>query len=233
VVWYDAAEKDLIVEDYKTTSDRVTSNSRRIDMDPQTTGYLHAVRWMIDHDPAFQRSLRAGQIAFGVTPHKPRLGRVRFRTLRTKMPAEPRWLKNGTLSTDKSQDTLAEWYREALGRQEAPATHAQMDVLERLEARGDVWFAEAEAYRTQEDIDRWAREWRVDAAGARAVMRDPALRTRNLRVCTGIGGKCRYWTLCRDPENDLYRDEFRVADEMHEELAEDDTTNNQLALGEG
>lgn len=155
LVMWDRRYHALVLDEHKTTGQGVDSIDRRLEMDPQTAGYVFALRQL----------LRSGVLApglwkAGVEASDPPTGLIRYNVSRRKVPSTPGVNKDGTVSTaacDTTPDLFAaalaeqderfqrgeapDWLfkarRVVLDRQEAgeSVTQAMHDRLEKAEAR--------------------------------------------------------------------------------------------------
>ncbi len=133
-------------------------------------------------------------------------------------------------------DTTAEVYASALERQAIerglPITDKQREVLAKLKAKGNTFFAQLEFYRDQSEIDRWRRELLADARRIRETRREPKLRSRNPGACSAPWSPgCAYAALCLNPDDPTVRRSFTVGDRPHQELEE--SYGEQQEQGQG
>ena len=173
-------------------------------------------------------------------------GAIAYNVIRRKRPEHPKinLLKKGQILTDNHRrlfeeqsefgsgrgevsvaecDTTAEEYRTALEEQvvdrELPITDKQRLVLERLERKGETFFAQLEYFRDDLEIEEWRRELFADARRIREVARDPSQRTRNPTACAmPWSPPCAYASLCLNPSDPVARAGYMVADRPHVEL---------------
>lgn len=234
LVTYDRRYDWLVLHEHKSTALTVDTLDRRLELDPQTAGYVHALR----------HELRSGKLApifwrLGIevagTPEA-LTGQVAYNVSRRKKPSEPHVNKDGTVST-AACDTTPALMREALAAQharyeagEAPdwlhkyrAIEAkarekcadaerrwqellakQGEQLARLEQSADPFFRSFEYRRTDEEIERWREEAWIDAGRIRDARRDPRKRTRNPGNCATRG--CEFFDVCLRPEDATIRD---------------------------
>ena len=238
-LWWDPETQQVVVDDLKTTDELHGTTEKRIAMDPQLSGYMHAARHM----------LRAGTIGpLDGTQLPPtaadRIGSCRYNVIRRSMPRAPsvnKVRKNDGLHTVTQQladrekatgeshglvstaaiDTTADVYDRALLDQVdrgLQVTDKQRALLERLRQQGDRYFARFAFWRTAEDLARWRDELWTEARLMRSAERSAALRTRNPGQCTQANSlPCAYRPVCMD-DTDETRALYRVAGSRHEEV---------------
>lgn len=231
LVSFDTETGHLSVDEHKTMTATVDNIDRRLEMDPQTTGYVHALRYLTSlkgktHADSLWPALEAASSMHGLHLYGPSMntGLIRFNVQRKKIPGVPKTNLDGTISV-ADIDTLPELYEAALATQTDFATwgakkrdqakaaetwaklmEKQARVLENLQAKGDSFFLRREYHRTDLEVERWREEMWIDAARIRDARRDPKLRTRNPGNCTMPWSmRCRFHTLCLDPGNEEIR----------------------------
>lgn len=241
----------LAVTDMKTTSGDPWGFERRLPIDPQTTGYVYALR----------EQLKAGEldelleaVGWDFSRGRPSVGRCYTDAVGKKPPVHPRTLKDGTITVavTGTANTPPEWYEKALvdagepewlkeavrsGRADkrekaeerwAKIQDKQAARLEELRSQRERWIVRHEHYRTPDELERWRAEFLIEAARMREAERRPALRTRNPAHCSGPGSRgCRFWDLCTDPGNEDLRDQLFSTRE--ERAAAREKTAEQLA----
>lgn len=236
LVAFDRRYRSIVLAEHKTVGGDVFAPSRRLEMDPQTAGYIYALRALLA-EGAFD----AGLWRLGVEPDRVATGSILYNVVRRAAPREPAVNKDGRVSA-AAIDTTAEVYEEALRRhgqhpgavEEALAagvegaaeasdlpkglgpTDKQLARLEALRAAGNTYFARFEYERSDAEVDRWLSETLVDARRLRRADQDPAERTRNPDHCAYKG--CVFWDLCLDPSSDEIRaTQFTTPDERRRE----------------
>ena len=215
-LYYDTENGDLLLDEHKTCSTHPGSVEKRIEFDPQISGYLFAIQAMA----------QAGQIQVpGLTPEqvaKLRVGRTRYNVLRKKVPSVPKVNKDETVSV-AAIDTLARFYEAALQAQELrgkPRTEAQGTLLERLTGKGDPFLGRYEFFRNEEEIEAWRRETIVQGGRIRAALRDRSTLYRNPGHCAMPWSlSCAMRDVCLNPTDPMVRSTYRVAKDAHEEIA--------------
>lgn len=225
LVAYDAEVGDLVLVDHKTTSGEVSGIDRRVEIDPQMSGYLWALReqlrarrWPgLDVARLVEPGL-AERIVEGRVP----TGRIAYNVLRKKRARSPETTQKGLVSS-ASIDTLASVYEAALVAQEERGlarTQAQVERLDVLRAKGDAFLSRREFWRSDDELRRWLRETVVDVERARSLRANPQLVSRNAGSCTQAWSMpCVYRAVCLQPDAPELRAPFRVAEEAHEEVA--------------
>jgi len=218
LVAYDPLYDQLVLGEHKTLTGDPRQLEKRVEMDPQTSGYLYALRELHQN----------GELRFYGTdepvPASAKVGRTIYNGLRKAMPREPGVNKDGHVSSALI-DTTAEIYEQALQRQvherKLPVKEQQLERLEALRARAAGYFARTEYARTEAEVERWRWETYTDANRIREAERDPTRRTRNAGHCTHAWSMpCRYKAVCLDPDAPELRAEFRVVTDRHTEVVE-------------
>lgn len=239
-VWWDPEMQRIIVDDHKTVNELVGTTEKRIALDPQMSGYLHAASYLA----------RTGQLKPMDGSELPKdagdkVGACRYNCIRRAMPSEPHINKvrkndgaynvtaelaeiekesgkpQGLVSAAQI-DTTVEIYREAINVQGSqrmlPHTDKQRELLERLRLQGDRYFARFEFWRNAQEREDWRREVWIEAKRMRAAERLPVLRTRNAGACTAAHSMpCTYRAVCLDDAPET-RALYRIADKRHEEV---------------
>jgi hypothetical protein len=243
---FDTATGLTAVHEHKTMSANVDNIDRRLEMDPQTTGYIHGVRFLTGpyaggHPDSLLPAYDKAAALHGLNAADfMRTGLVAYNVQRKKIPSAPKVNKDGTVSV-AAIDTLPDIYLNAVGEQvdfatwsagkkdrvKAAASWATMRekqdrIIEDLTSKGDTFFLRREYHRTDAEIERWREECWIDAARIREAKRDPRKRTRNPGHCTMPWSlKCRFHDLCLDPDNEEIRSrEFTTRDERAKALTE-------------
>lgn len=229
-VWWDPQSKQVLVDDLKTmdTDPMSTGIERRIQLDPQMSGYLAGVRHKL------YTGKLGGDIADPLTLARGVRGWCRYNLLRRSMPHEPHINKNGMVSTAKI-DTTGEVYAAALARQEVerklPINGDQRELLLKLGARTDRYFARHEFVRSAADEDAWRSDLWADSKAMRAAQRDSSLCTRNPGACTPANAlPCVYRAPCLQDAPEA-RALFRVANDRHEEIKRDGQAKSEGSQG--
>lgn len=213
--FFDPAYNAVVLAEHKTCSSAPRDIEKRAEMDPQTTGYVYALR----------EGLAAGEL---VTVDGEAIGReasvarFHYNALRKSSPKTPKVNQDGTVSV-AAIDTTPAMYQAALDEQahvrKISVTPKQVELYQRLVDGGDRYFARVEYHRTDAEIERWRSETFVDAARVREADRDPTRRTRNSGHCNMPWSmKCVYRSICLDPKAPELRTMFRVTDDPHGEV---------------
>lgn len=217
-LYYDPAYNQLVLDEHKTCGGDPRQLEKRVEMDPQTTGYIWAVR---EH-------LAEGKLKFFGTdelvPKDAGIGRIRYNGLRKSAPRVPPVNKTDNRVSVAQIDTTPDVYADALAEQVArglPVTEKQELLLASLRAKGDTYFARVEYYRTPMELERWRWETFTDASRIREAERDETRRTRNTGHCNMAWSlPCRYRGICLDPHAPELRAEFRVTADRHTEVVD-------------
>lgn len=236
VCWWDPSGERLIVDDHKTTDDLFATIERRIELDPQMSGYQRALSAMA----------KAGKIGAGIVPENgwERIGMCRYNAVRRTQPRVPNVNKirkndgphditsalaqreqdtgvNCGLVSVAAIDTTARIYAEALREQAErglPITEQQRTLFDRLNEQGERYFHRFEYFRTDDLIERWRQETVIDVRQMRDATYLPTLRTRNPGVCTQANSlPCTYRQVCLDDSPEM-RALYRTAETKHEEI---------------
>lgn len=215
---YSPEYHQLILGEHKTLTGDPAQLEKRVEMDPQTSGYLYALREMLE----------AGELKFfgtsEVVPRDAGLGRTIYNGLRKAYPKEPAINKDLHVSAALI-DTTAEVYADALARQVhergLPIKEKQQERLDELRRRKGAYFGRTEYFRTNAEVERWRWETYTDANRIRESDRDETRRTRNAGHCTHAWSmSCVYKQVCLDPHAPELRAEFRVVEDRHTEVVE-------------
>lgn len=217
-LYYDPAYDQLVLDEHKTCTGDPRQLEKRVEMDPQTTGYVWAVK---EHHAE-------GRLKFFGTdepvPASASVGRIRYNALRKAFPRIPQVNKTDNRVSVAAIDTMPEVYADALAEQVArglPVTEKQAELLQRLREKGDTYMARVEYHRTADELERWRWETFTDASRIREAERDASRRTRNTGHCNMAWSlPCRYRAVCLDPNAPELRAEFRVAADRHTEVVE-------------
>jgi hypothetical protein len=212
--FYDERYRSIVLHEHKSTRDDPQRLERRVEMDTQTAGYLHALE---------EERRSAGLRLADGTPVPPdtRLGHVAYNGLRKARPVPPKVNKDGHVSVAQCTTTPT-MYEEALLAQERerrlPTTDKQREFLAELAGQGDRFFARVEWQRTPADVERWRSDAMVDARRIRDADRYPELRTRNPGHCNmPWSPPCPYRAPCLDPAPEILA-QFMVIEDPHAEV---------------
>lgn len=239
-VWWDRATEQVLVDDLKTQDGDAANPTveRRIQLDPQMTGYIEGVRHKartgqlvaLDGTDIDQRKLMLGV-----------RGWCRYNVVRRSYPHEPSVNKDGTVSVAKI-DTTGEVYAMALAEQEVtrhiPITEKQRELLLRLGNQVDRYFSRHEFARNAHDVAEWRSDLWSDSKLMRDAIRNPKLATRNPGACTPANAlPCVYRRPCLRDEPET-REAFRVASDKHEEISREQEKGqheetNEVSKAEG
>lgn len=192
-----------ILEELKTTAMDVGQWVERLELDTQTRGYAYALHTQEK------------------VPYENMM--VRWVILKKTMPKPPLVLKNGTVSTDKRQNTTQPMYLAALVEQEGrglPIKEAQRQVVEHFPKRAQVFHVVEMPIL---DVSRWVAEVQKDAWQIMESHFHPYyVPVRNMDLCTRPGGYCEYKQVCVESawaeDHWVEMGLFRRADHKHEEL---------------
>lgn len=222
LVLYDPEVKDYVLGEHKTTKGDAMNADLRLDLDPQTMGYVYALR----------EQLRHGGFPDIGTIAEPRVGRVFYNVVRKGGPKPPKINKDGTVSVAKCETTRA-IYEEALLAQPEPSWAKKnpqrwndLRVKQRQFAESlpdeTRYVARHEKFHTPRTIEEWRNETHADARVVRWTThkRDPLPLTRNTNACNlPWQPRCAYRDICID-DSEERREMFDVADSRHTEVVE-------------
>lgn len=202
VVTWDPDAREIVIWDHKTTSGDVLAVEHKLQVDTQSAGYIHAARQALR--PGAPLRLQAAKVG---VPSRGRLEVSAFRwdIVRTKIPSTPKVNQNGTVST-AAIDTTADVYAAALEAQDRtklkPETEEkQQEILARLRARGDSWYAKVDHYVSEEQIRRWRRDTLEQMKLMRRAEQDARRAYRNPLACTLPGTpSCAFREPCIVPD---------------------------------
>jgi hypothetical protein len=214
-VYYDPGYNQLVLDEHKTTGGDPRVLEKRVEMDTQAAGYLHALR---------EEMQLAVPLAAGgkIIPRDAGIGRVRYNGLRKAYPKAPSVNQDGKVSVAATTTTV-EMYRAALDAQvterKIAVTQKQQEFLERLSSEGDKFFARVEWHRSDADIERWRRDTFYDAKRIREADRDEDARTRNTGHCNMPWSlPCSFRALCLDPTAPELRKNYKTRGDVHAEV---------------
>ncbi len=239
-VWWDPEGQQVLVDDHKTVDELLGTTEKRIAIDPQMSGYLYAVGYLI-------RTGRLVPMDGSALPEGAweRVGACRYNVIRRRRPSQPKVnkvRKNDGMHTQTAEladlekatgapcglvstaaiDTTYEIYREALSVQvngrALPVTEKQTELANKLQDQGDRYFARFEFWRNAATIERWRQEVRLEARLMREAERLPVMRTRNPGACTQANSMpCAFRAVCLDDAPET-RALYRIAGVRHEEV---------------
>lgn len=218
---YDLEVKDLVLGEHKTTSQDAMELERRLDLDPQTTGYIYAANQLLE-----QRALKHPHIA--MLPSQVTCNRVMYNVVRKKGPSQPKLNKpdkhGGQMVSTAAVDTLADYYENALVAQEAQGPkykRTEKQVARLLKCyEPSRYVARHEAWHSEQMIEVWRDETHEDAKLVRDARSGRLPLSRNVAICNGPWNPpCRFRSICvqDSPER---RAEYIVSDARHAEVAE-------------
>jgi len=142
------------IVDHKT-SGGLHAQGSTLDLDEQMTGYAYGY-WRVHN-----RERLADQIVYDV--------------LSKKVPAEPRVLKSGELSKDKSQDTVYSLYRKKIKEMKLDPND-YWEVLETLQEKGwSNYFIREASPRNVEQLKNYENRVRIIFEEMRAAIEDPQI----------------------------------------------------------
>jgi len=168
-VKFDPDVGDFILDEHKSTSGDAHAAEKKLDMDPQTTGYIYALgealrrvgprRSQLPPHEALAWALRhvqqhgAERVA---RERDPRVGRVFYNVVRKKGPAEPTVNKDGTVSV-AACDTTRAVYEAALAEQHVrlAATGGEPEFLVRAREALAAKDTKASRERVETNRARW------------------------------------------------------------------------------
>jgi hypothetical protein len=218
---FDYDVRDLVLGEHKTTSQDAMALEQRLDLDPQTTGYIYSAEQLLVNN-----KLKHPHVA--LLPKDVACNRIMYNVVRKKGPSKPKMNKpdkyGGRMVSSAPVDTLREYYENALIAQEGqgPKYKRTEKQITRLESCYDSsrYVARHEAWHSTDMIETWRDETHEDAKLVRDAKAGRLPLSRNVAVCDGPWNPpCRYRSICvqDSPER---RAEFLVSDERHAEVAE-------------
>lgn len=209
-VYFDAAHDDIVIVDHKTIDRDFIAQERRAETSGQITMYMLALR-----------AITQGPIARSV----PR--RAVHYVMRRARPRKPKINKDGSVSVATCDTDLETWDAALAAMPQDKITDKHLAIRGDIAAQGDRFFRRIPTYRTEWEIDRFARELYAQAAQMREIERRPEKAVRNTSHCYAYGRRCEYWTLCTArPGVDVDVSAlYRRREHRHEELvtAEEET----------
>jgi hypothetical protein len=226
LVLYDPDLGDYVLGEHKSTASDATSAEGKLDMDPQTTGYVYALRQLVDSGALVAALLAPGQAA---------AGRVFYNVVRKTGPSEPKMNQDGTVSV-AAIDTTQDRYRAALAAQGEPDWYRKdpkkqatrwRELQERQQTRlaqlpiSDArYLCRHEAFHGPALVERWRAEALAEAGLLRGALRGQLAITRNPSQCNAPWSpRCPYRSVCIEDAPSL-RSEFRVVDDPHVEVVQ-------------
>jgi len=225
LVLFDPVMKDYVLGEHKTTSMDATLAESKLDMDPQTTGYVYALRQMA----------AKGGLQGALSIQQARVGRVFYNVTRKTGPGLPNVNKDGTVSV-AAVDTSRAVYQAALDKQGEPEWYKkdptkqkkrwqelqdkQRRRLESLPAVESRWLCRHEAYHSPDAVERWRKETLAEAGLLRSALNGSLAITRNPNECNmPWSPRCPYRSVCIEDSPELRR-ELRVVSDPHVEVVE-------------
>ncbi len=198
-------ERELIIVEHKFTDDDCSTFEARFDVDPQTPGYVYALRELYPDK-------RVGRVILNVVrrhgPKHPGNNQITKRDCSTLDVNTNKWVldraKWDRLSTLEAEstsagkegnqgivsaaaiDTTKAIYYDALEDQRARGlaiTDKQMALAESLPANEDRWMCRHEHYFTEGEVQRWQDDAHADGQLIRMVKRGVLRPSRNGASC--------------------------------------------------
>jgi hypothetical protein len=225
LVVYDPVVGDYVLVEHKSTAGDATAAESKLDMDPQTTGYVYALREMI----------ASAGFSGRLTPQSAPVGRVLYNVVRKSPPSTPKVNLDGTVSV-AAIDTTRDAYQAALDAQGEPEWYAKNPTkqaerwrelqekqrmrLEGLPQSESRWLCRHETYHGAASVERWRREALAEAGLIRAGLRGDLAVTRNPSQCNmPWSPRCPYRSVCIEDGPEMRR-ELRVVSDPHAEVVE-------------
>jgi len=237
LVVYDPAVMDFVLCEHKTSGLDARKAETKLDMDPQTSGYVWVLRQMVragwPHHSTRHRvpdSLKEKM----PMPSVAGTGRVFYNVVRKSGPKQPEWNKDGTLSA-AAVDTTRSAYEAALDVQESVGgpredgkpqvpklrTEKQVARLETLPANGDRWVKRHETWHSLSEQERWRSEVVVEAGQIRRAIKGTLPIIRSPGHCNMPWSMpCTMRGLCREDSPELRELGFKVVGDPHVEVVE-------------
>ena len=247
LVLWDPHIKDIVLTEHKTSKEDARKAEFRLDMDPQTTGYVwvltQAVRnqapWLhLNGSAAWVKDLSQRLIETkGGAADRLSIGRVFYNVVRKSGPKMPKWNKDGTVSA-AAVDTKQSIYELALREQESlgglvldangmetgerhkpkPRTDKQTERMATLEAGDGKWIMRHEDFQSELSRARWLKELRGDGKLVRDALKGKMPITRNDNHCNKAWSlSCGYRSICKEDTPDG-RSGFHVVAAPHTEV---------------
>jgi hypothetical protein len=200
----------------------------RLDMDPQTTGYVWSLQQMVRRVGADRPTWLNGVTADAT------VGRVFYNVLRKTGPREPKWTKDGTLSA-AACDTTRAVYEAALRVQETeggpredgkPRTpklrsDKHVELLNALPEDAGKWLKRHETWHSKEEQERWRREVVAEGGQLRKAIAGKLPVIRNPGHCNMPWSlPCAYRAICRHDSAAVREADFKVVRDPHVEIVE-------------
>lgn len=229
----------IISMDHKSTAVSVEAFEGRLQLDTQHVGYTFAA-----HDMCARGTLpRASELSMRGHDIRTLAHAFQWHVVRRKMPTVPvvnkltkkaaelpfqkellalqaeDGISRGMVSI-RQIDTTAQMYMDALDEQielrGLAVTPEQSNIAELLHAKGDTYFGMTETFVSPRRVERWKKEFLIDAKRIRAACRDLEMRTRNPSSCSLPGSmNCDYREKCINPEMQSgYRVDSTIIDPM-------------------
>lgn len=219
LVLYDQQLNELLLGEHKTSANDATKAEAKLDMDPQTSGYVWALREAM---PELRRQLQNDPIG-SMLRDDTKVGRVLYNVVRKKGPRQPTLNQDGSVSA-AAVDTTRDVYEAALVDQERkgiPRTDKQRNRLESLSTR-ERYVTRLEVFHGNDVLERWHTEQKADASLVRLARDGRFPITRNPEACNPPWvPPCPYRTICIDdsPERRELAGYVTMAG-VHEEVQE-------------
>jgi len=194
----------VFLVEHKTTAERdLDRYCRKLHFDPQIRGYPWALA-----KPHPAADLKEPVEVAGII----------YNVARKKLPAMPKILKSGKISTDKRIDTThAVFLREVLIQGQNPADY--VEILDQLKGRE---FFHRETYMiTPGDLQDFQEDMSHNALQIRDASKPGTFHPRQVQVCTGPGSwPCPFNSICME-DGPMARASYRTKTVRHEELTGD------------
>ena len=246
-VLYDPEIKDVVMGEHKTSGADARGAEKRLDLDPQTTGYVWTLGQVLKDHGAYSKGVfprwladeLQGTNGFSRQGRMP-VGRVFYNVVRKTGPKKPKWTKKtGDLSAAQV-DTTRDVYEAMLVEQETdgaprfdndgnqigrfppkPRTDKQRERLDSLPGDSSKWVSRHEAYHSRDMIDRWRQEVLYEGRQLRLAIQGKLPPTRNPNHCNMPWSMaCPYRSICIEDTPELRESEFKVVNDPHVEVVE-------------
>ncbi len=228
LVVLDQDSGDVVLVEHKTSAGDARKAETKLDMDPQTTGYVWTLQQLVRMTGTDRPTWLAG------VPRNATVGRVFYNVLRKSGPKEPKWTKDGTLSA-AACDTTRAVYEAALRVQETeggpredgkprapkPRSEKHTELLNALPEDAGKWLKRHETWHSTDEQQRWRREVVAEGGQLRKAIAGKLPVIRNPGHCNMPWSlPCTYRAICRHDSAAAREADFKVVADPHVEIVE-------------